>query len=268
MNRWIHHFLLSSSLVGALALVPGAVAFASDAAPSEAGAHHGPRGRGAGLIGAALRLDSLGADQRAAIEKLVQDRRSASAPVRSADAQVLTLLATQVEQAHIDPQGLASSLAAEQSAANAQAAAESSALNQLHSILNATQRGQLVDGIASSHAGHGGRDAGPGGTNEGKGRWLARALDLTPDQQAEIRANLQAERGEAGGMHHTRGARGAMLQAFRGDSFDASAFVETHNAGEWSEKLAAAVVPVLTPAQRATFAGQLRHRAARESKRA
>jgi hypothetical protein len=56
-----------------------------------------------------------------------------------------------------------------------------------------------------------------------------------------------------------------MLQAFRGDSFDATAFVRAHDRGERIEKLAAAAVPVLTPAQRATLADQLRRRAAHES---
>src|SRR5437016_2620644 len=107
MNRWIRTALLSSSLIGALALLPGAVAFASDGANGQAGPHcHGRDGRGAGLLGAAVKLDSLTADQRAAIEKLIAARHVAGVPMRQADAQFLTALAQQVEQAKIDPQGL------------------------------------------------------------------------------------------------------------------------------------------------------------------
>ena len=47
MNRWIRTALLSYSLIGALALVPSAVAFASDAAHGEAGPH-GHKGHGGG----------------------------------------------------------------------------------------------------------------------------------------------------------------------------------------------------------------------------
>ncbi len=261
MNRWIRNALLTSSLVGALALVPGALAFASDGGHADGAAHRHHSGR-SGLLGAALKIDSLSADQKTAIEKLVQDRRTAGAPVRIADAQVLTVLAQQVERAAIEPQGLAASLAAEQSAANAEAAVDRDTLNQLHGVLNATQRGQLIDGLAQAHgAGH---DGGKGGHGEGAGgHWLGRALDLSPGQESQIRASLEAGRGEASAGSH--GEHGAMLQAFRGDSFDAGPFVKAHNRGEGAEKLAAAAVPVLTPAQRATFADQLRRRAAHES---
>ena len=272
MNRWIRNALVSSSLIGALALVPSAVAFASDAAHGDAGPH-GHGFRGGGLLGAALKIDSLTADQRAAIEKLVASRRAAGVPVRQAEAQLLTILAQQVEQAKIDPQGLSASLGAEQSASNAQASAERDALAQLHSILSSAQREQLVDRI--SQAGHGhegkegheGREAHEGGHDGHGGRWLGRALDLTPGQEAQIRANLQAERNGAPDAHVGHGGeRAALLQAFRGDSFDPSAFVKAHDRGIGMEKLAAAAVPVLTPEQRATLATKLRERAAHESK--
>jgi Spy/CpxP family protein refolding chaperone len=265
MNRWIRNALLTSSLVGALALVPGAVAFASDAAQADSGAH-GHRGQGPGLLGAALEIDSLTSDQRTAIEKLAQGRRAAGAPVRAADAQMLTVLAQQVERARIEPQGLAASLAAERSAADAQAASERDALNQLHSILTSAQRGQLVDALTQGHAAHSGGH-GKGHHEGGEARWLGHALELSPGQESEIQANLTAA-GSAAGDGGARGEHGKMLAAFRGDSFDASAFVKAHNRGEQIEKLAAAAVPVLTPSQRATFADHLRRRAAHESKQA
>ncbi|MGH7734663.1 MAG: hypothetical protein ACREOE_13445, partial [Gemmatimonadales bacterium] len=232
MNRWIRSALVSSSLIGALALVPGAVAFASDAAHGQAcpGCHGG---RGAGLLGAALRLDSLTADQRAAIEKLIAARGTAGVPVHQAEAQFLTVLAQQVEQAKIDPQGLSASLAAGQNASNGMAAAERDALTQLHSILSATQRGQLADGIAQGRHGHDGPkdgEAHEGGHGGRGGRWLGHALDLTPGQEAQIRANLEAGRSGAPDAHAGHGGeRGKLLEAFRGDSFDPSTFVKAHN---------------------------------------
>jgi Spy/CpxP family protein refolding chaperone len=276
MNRWIRTALLSSSLIGALALVPSAVAFASDAAHGEAGPH-GHEWHGGGLLGAALKLDSLTADQRAAIEKLIASRKAAGVPVRQAEAQLLTILAQQVEQAKIDPQGLSASVHAEQNASNAKVAAGRDALAQLHAILSAAQRQQLVDRIEQARHGHEGDERGKGreaheGGHEGPGhggRWLGRALDLTPGQEAQIRANLEAERNGAPDAHAGHGGhggeRGKLLEGFRGDAFDPSTFVTAHVRGVGIERLAEAAVPVLTPEQRATLANLLRQRAAHES---
>jgi prefoldin subunit 5 len=61
------------------------------------------------------------------------------------------------------------------------------------------------------------------------------------------------------------GAHAAMLVAFRTDSFKASAFVSVRNPGEHMGRVALAMVPVLSPSQRATFASHLRTRAQHES---
>jgi Spy/CpxP family protein refolding chaperone len=266
MNRWMRNTMLSASLAGVLAIVPGAIAYAHDGgheAGHEAG-HHGHRG---GVLQAALGLDSLSAEQRASIEQLVAGRRTASVPVRQADAQVLTVLAQQVEGAAIDPAGLAPSLSAEQAAADAEAAVERDTLGKLHSILTPVQRGQLVDKIGAAHSPHE-REHDHAGKGERSHEWFGPGLDLTADQKAAIHARLEAahQANPGAGPHSERGERGKMLEAFRGDTFDPTAFVVAHNRGEHMEKLAAVVVPVLTPAQRATLATHLRERAAHESK--
>ncbi len=264
MNRWMRNTLLSASLLGALAVVPGAVAYAHDA-DHGAGHEKGRHGHGGGLLHAALQLDSLTPEQRAAITELSAQRKTASVPVRQADAQVLTVLARQVEAATIDPQGLAPSLSAEQSAANAEAGIERDTLARLHSILNAAQRGQLVDGILARHASHdGGHEREHARDGDGHRDGFGFGLDLTPEQRARIHAAFAAERQGDGGQG-PQGEHVKMLEAFRGDAFDPNAFVVAHNRGERMERLAAAVVPVLTPAQRATFASHLRTRAAHES---
>src|SRR5580704_2482000 len=117
MNRWIRRVVMFTSLAGALALLPGAVAMANESAAGEHAKHgHGHHG---GLMSAALKLDNLSADQRSQIERLEAQRKAANVPVRQADARVLTELAHQVEQAKIDRDGLKSSLSAEESAAQA-----------------------------------------------------------------------------------------------------------------------------------------------------
>jgi len=252
MNRWIRRTVMFGSLVGALALVPTAIAYAHDAQEHAKEHHHGHR---AGLVGAALKLDSLTAEQRASIEALVQQRKAATVPVRQADAQVLTVLAQQVEQAKIDPQGLASSLGAEQSAAATETAVDRDTLNRLHAVLTPAQRGALVDRIAAARGQH------PHERGDARGkRQFGRGLDLTPQQEAAIQANLRAGR-PANDATAPKDPRPNMLDAFRGDSFDASTFVQAHSRGEHMEKLAAAMVPVLSPSQRATFANHLRTRA-------
>ena len=85
-----------ASLAGAVALVPAGVAYAQQGGSSAHQGHH--KGHRGGLVGAALKLDSLTPAQRTAIEQLVQTRKTAEVPVRQADAQVLTVLAQQVER--------------------------------------------------------------------------------------------------------------------------------------------------------------------------
>jgi Spy/CpxP family protein refolding chaperone len=257
MNRWMtRKTLILASLAGALALAPVAVAYAHDAKEHMKEHRHAHRG---GLVGAALKLDSLTAEQRASIESMVQQRKTASTPARQADALVLTALAQQVEQARIDPQGLAPTLSAEQSAAATETAVDRDTLNRLHAVLTPAQRAQLVDRIEAARGEHPQKR----GDEKNKGRF-GHGLDLTPEQRAQIAANLTANH-PAGDATGPNGQRGKLLEAFRGDSFDASAFVEVHSPGEHMERLAAAMVPVLSPSQRATFASHLRTRASHES---
>jgi Spy/CpxP family protein refolding chaperone len=270
MNRWIRTAGVFGALAGALALVPAGVALADDASPADA-AHHAHRGhQHEGLIHEALKLDSLSSDQRAAIEKLVDQKRAASAPVRAADAQVLTALAKQVEQANIDANALAPVLAGERSAATAESAVERDTLNQLHGILTSAQRSQLVDRVEAK----GGRmhawthDAGsPGSANAGgpHGPW-GHELGLTPAQESQIAANLRASWSADGGAGPMRGARKAAIESFRGDTFDGGTLAKVEHRGEMAEHVAAAMVPVLTPAQRALFANTLRDRAAHKTR--
>jgi Spy/CpxP family protein refolding chaperone len=257
MNRIIRNTVLSLGLAGVLgaaAITPARMAFADTGTQEHAHRHGGDR---QGLLGAALKLGSLTPDQQSAIQQLIAQRRTARAPIRQADAQVLEALAHQVDQATIDPQGLAPTLNVEKGAVASEVAVEQSALNRLHALLTPAQRTELVDGIEAHFGRHmGARDAGAGGEHEGWGGG-AHGLGLSPEQRATIRATLKADGGVGQGRAHMH----ALLEAFRGDSFDAGTFVTGFAPGEMAEKLAAAMVPVLTPAQRATFASHLRARA-------
>jgi Spy/CpxP family protein refolding chaperone len=264
MNRWIHRLVTFASITSALALVPAGVALAQDAQPqgqAHPGEHH-RRGRHQGVFGAALKLESLSSEQRSQVEQLVQARRAASAPVRQADAQLLTVLAQQVESAKVDAQAQTPSLAAEQAAQTSEVQVDRATLARLHAILTPAQRNQLVDAI-EARAAQGHQDA-EGRTHvTGNGFGGAR-LGLTPEQKAQIRANLgEAPRGE---RKVERGPMHAALESFRGESFDASAVARVQPKGEREARLTNAMIPVLTPNQRTTLATHLRNRAAHESR--
>jgi Spy/CpxP family protein refolding chaperone len=262
MKLWIRKTVMSGSMTGALALLVGGIAMAQQAPALDTKHHHGHH---AGLVGQALKLDSLTLEQRAGVKELVVERRSARTPVRQADARVLSQLAQEVEQASIDAQALAPSLNAENTAAVAESAAEKDTLNRLHALLTPAQRNQLVDRVESEHArAHEGPRAG-----HGRGEGWGQKLGLTPEQKSQIATNLRAERPASapGGEEHARRpdqeqeSRSA-LEAFRGDSFTPDALVHVERGGERAEILARAMVPVLTPAQRKALADSLRQRAA------
>jgi Spy/CpxP family protein refolding chaperone len=262
MNRWIHKLVTLASVAGTLALLPAGVALAQDAPPQaqqEAGhAHGGHHAHGPRLLGAALKLDSLTPAQRSQIEQLVAQRRAAQVPVRQADAQVLTVLAQQVEQAKVDDAALAPSLAAKRGAAAAAQQVDRAALVQLHAVLTPAQRAQLVDGIEGRFAQGRAAWAGKGGPGGGR-------LGLTDAQRAEVRANLQAQ-GATAPSPQARAQRKAALDSFRGDSFDASALAQSGRGEDREMRMTRAMIPVLTPNQRATLAGHLRQRAAHEAR--
>jgi len=261
-----------ATIAGTLALVSAGAVFAQTpgSADPTAPANHAPRHRG--LIGRALELDSLSPAQRTAIEQLAQESRTARAPVRQADAQLLTSLATQVESGTIDRQALGPALQARQSAALSAQVAGRDAIQKLHDLLTAAQRTALIDSIESSAD----RPERDGGARAGMFDRIAVRLGLTSAQRQQIAANLSAERqgrakATAPDRVSLRQARETWLESFRSDSFHVgSAAPDRARAAmdrrvERTQDLLQAAVPVLTPAQRAQVASRLRARAARES---
>ncbi len=275
MNRWINRIVTVASLVGAVALVPAGVAYAQQAATSAQspdGGHRKGHHR-MGLIGAALKLDSLTPAQRTAIEQLAQTRRTAEVPVRQADAQVLTVLAQQVEQASINRAALAPTVSARETAAVAARNVDLDTVQKLHDLLTPAQRGQLIDGIEAHFQGHADAGAGKGGHRGGRLGMIAKKLGLTDQQKAQIASNLRAERqaeGTPAQRPDFRGAGKAWLESFRGDAFNASASASNipqmmQRRANRMEDLMTAALPVLSPAQRSELSTHLRARAAHES---
>jgi Spy/CpxP family protein refolding chaperone len=267
--RAITRVILAASLTGSIAVGGAGVAMAQTAQPgADASARHTHRG---GLVAQALRLESLTPQQRAAIEQLAGTQRTAEVPVRQANARILTALATQIEQASIDPQALAPSVQARDGAAVAARGVERDTLQKLHDLLTPAQRGQLVSAVEAGFPPRaGGHDGGAAG---GPLAHLERELGLTAEQEQQIASNLHhAADSQVAGTRATQLAAGkAWLESFRSDTFNASAGTldrlgRMDRRSERLESLVQAAVPVLTPAQRAQLATHLRQRAAHESR--
>jgi Spy/CpxP family protein refolding chaperone len=296
MNPWIGKVVLFASLSAPL-LVGSGLAMAQSAATAPAaeagagGGHHGHHHR-EGLLGRALKLDSLTSDQRAQIEQLVQSERTAHAPVRAADAAVLTALAQQVESGAINENALAPTVQARQSAEATAHSSQQDALVKLHGILTSAQRSQLVDAIEAGMASHAGHPHGGGDHNHGMLSHLSSELGLSDQQTQQIASALHAQHAShANGGAPPNAASAATsatppheawLESFRGDSFSPTppsstpgqsggAFAQGHahpdaRKGMRMEHVLEAAVPVLTSAQRTELATLLRARAAHESR--
>jgi Spy/CpxP family protein refolding chaperone len=211
-----------------------------------------------GLVGAALRLDSINSAQRSAIEQIAQQRRAADVGVRQADGLVLRMLAQQVEAGSVKPQLLRPGLSAEESAAAARSTVDASTLNQLHAILTPDQRNQLIDRVQARIA----ERQEQAGEEPFQGS-LAQELQLTPEQRSQIQANLQAQGGGRTGITEAQGRMTTFFDAFRSESFDATQFARARAPGEHLARVVQAMMPVLTPTQRGVLAGHLRKAAAR-----
>lgn len=162
------------------------------------------------------------------------------------------------------------------------------ALNTLHKTLTKEQRVALVAAIESHKGKHGhmGDGEGPKGEHEGmkhhKGgeghafgpMHMLKDLDLTADQQAAIEKELQAnkpakpteaEREAMKAQHEAfKKELDARLQTFAADDFDANAYVAPiangPKMGAHGDRFVAdlaAIVPLLTPAQREKLAAKL-----------
>ncbi len=256
-------------------------------------------------------LDALGdvalrPDQRPQIEQLAKDAEARHAPVRQATEALMLAVADQVQAGTVDKAALQPKIDAVQAAMAAAKPGDAAALEKLHAILDASQRGAYIDALkakwherrdddrAAAGMGGGGAAPGPGAGGGGMGfgplAHLGAELKLTDEQQTKIRQAIFAQwaagasdgaAGAAapgaaagpgpGGKHDWHGARdriNKMTDAFRSDHF-VVAELDTDHAGKdfMTEhgdrmfKLAATVLPILTPEQRTTLATKIRDRA-------
>lgn len=207
-------------------------------------------------------------DQRKEIEAMAQDAETRHGALQAAHKAAAEELASEIEKGAIDPVAFGAKVDAAASAAEAARPADRAALQKLHELLDPSQRAAFVD--AMEKRGH--EKMGGHNPRERMAEWCA-DLKITDAQRDQIKDALKAqfEKNHGEGMrqmraHHEKAKK--TLDAFREDKFaiDEVAPLEDlrAHAKEGSEKiagLASAVLPILTPEQRAIAAKKIRDRA-------
>jgi Spy/CpxP family protein refolding chaperone len=236
-------------------------------------------GRGGGgmrLIRQAIESLSLSDAQRAKVQQLADTAATRHALTRTAFKDIVDMVAAQIEDGRINRVALQPKIAAIKSQLQTTHAADRAAIEQLHGVLTAEQRTQLVTTIEKRMAEHRGRRdhawRADGATEATRGRdhflgkWAA-DLQLTPQQLDQIRPLMRAR---LGGRHHKAAFDGMrdhlskMLTAFKGEKLEMSSLTPVFDpqlADGRGEKMLSgieAALPLLTPAQRVTLAQKLR----------
>ncbi|HSZ83390.1 MAG TPA: Spy/CpxP family protein refolding chaperone [Polyangia bacterium] len=256
---------------------PATAATAEDDAESSALMEHHRYHHGGVALFIAMSLDTLGVspEQRGAIEKIQADLRVETQPVHEAERELLGTLADGLGDTGFDAAKVDGAVSRVSLAATGVHDAAAKTLNELHDILTPPQRVALVDKVEAHWAvwrEENDGDASPlPRADRGHLAALTNELGLTPDQVAKIRARLAD--GGKGVAPLDRQEVAAQLRAF-GDAFCADAFdarvlgtklpTDTRLVGWGAGHLARVVEtmgPILTPAQRATFAQTLRNHA-------
>jgi len=241
--------------------------------------HHGGM---AALIGMSLKdLTDLTADQKTAIEKIKSDLHAKMEPVHQANLGVEMVLADGVAAGAVDRTKADAAIAQLTTAAAGLHDATADAINQLHGVLNATQRAALVDKLTAHWQkwkdAHGQDEQGsePKPKEGGPLAHIQKALSLSDDQVAKIKASFADGVKAAGQTHDHKEVEGhlqAFATAFKADTFDAKSLSTDNDANKhiasWGATRMArffeAVAPVLTPDQRATLSAKIRERANKE----
>jgi Spy/CpxP family protein refolding chaperone len=238
--------------------------------------HHGGM---AILIGMSLTdLTDLTADQKTAIEKIKSDLHAKMEPVHQANLAVETTLADGVAAGAVDRAKTDAAIAQLTTAAGGLHDATADAINQLHGVLNATQRAALVDKLSAhwqkwkdAH-GHDEDGQGPKPNEGGPLAHVQKLLGLSDDQVAKVKASFADGVKAAGQTHDHKEVEGhmqAFATAFKADTFDAKSLATENDANKhiasWGATRMArffeALAPVLTPDQRATLSAKIRERA-------
>ena len=251
---------------------------------AEARPHRGGGFAHMGKLKKAMKKLDLRADQRVAVESLAKDMKAKAAPIRKLRQQAIKELAAGVRAGKIDKARAQQLMAQAKSQAEALKPEFQTALNKLHSILDAKQRAQLVDLLKKKRGEKFSKMRGMGGKHRGKMQKMAKELGLTDAQKDQIqdvmyaqfkknRGEMRAKRGEMRAKWGQRKAdMKAAAEAFKSDSFDARSLAAfQHRPGFAKQKgqrmiaFSEAVLPILTAEQREKLATMIEKRASRKA---
>ncbi len=231
------------------------------------------------VFGEALGEVPLRPEQRAEIEKLATEADARHAPTAEGRKELMLAFADQVEKGTIDKAALQPKIDRVTADFEKIRAEDRAALNKLHAILDAEQRGAFVDALESRMKGKHGEHSRGRMEGFGKLKQLAEDLKLTDAQKSQIRDALRdahehgREHGKGHGPWKGRGHGKHPLEAFRGESFDLDKVAPQHDADkarpmgafgvERMSAMAEKILPILTPEQRKIAADKLRAMAAK-----
>ena len=239
--------------------------------------HHRHHHHGGFAMFVAMSLDTLGAtpEQQPTIAKIQADMHAKMQAAHDAEKVVLLALADGVTAGTIDTAKVDAAVETEKSTSAGIHEAMIDTLNQLHAVLTPMQRSALADKVQAHfdvwrHA----NDADGAAANDAHGHQLeelAGQLELTADQVSKIDASFAASMRGAAPFDRAQAEQhvNAFAAAFASDTFDAktlpSAGPANSRVASWGVmrmvRLYEAANPVLTPAQRAKLADELRRHA-------
>lgn len=215
-----------------------------------------------GPLKVALADPTLSAAQRADVEKIVAESTARHAASRVARQALAEAVAVQVEKGSIDRAALKPQLDAIATAH----AADRAELEQLHAVLDPTQRAALATELESKSAharkGRGEKHEGTESRRDRKDKMAAWAKDLklTSEQTLLIRASLAMHRGERGRDRHAKQDKAQLFESFKSDQFVMPPH-EGRGGAKSTDRLLGmveTVLPLLTPEQRTLAAQKIR----------
>ena len=223
-----------------------------------------------------LSIETLGVspEQKAKLQAINDQLKAQIEPAHQASRQLITLVADGVAAGTVDRAKVDAQLAVLATAAATASDASTTALNQIHGVLDASQRAALVDKVEANW--HIWRDVNheeKAGSQERNDRLADFAQDtgLTADQTAKIAAALSASGNDPSSQLDPAEMDSYMTTfraAFVADAFDAKTLGSANQASAHVARAGAGrmahfyevVTPLLTPDQRTKVAGHLRDR--------
>jgi Spy/CpxP family protein refolding chaperone len=252
-----------------------------DESAADLGEHHRHHHHGGVTMFIAMSLDSLGVspEQEKAIEKIQGDLFAKMEPAHVAEQNVINVLADGIAAGKIDDAKVEAAIEGVKTASAALHDASVASLNQLHEALTPEQRAALVDKVAAHWAvwkESNAQEEKPDSAHHGQIDWLAKDLNLGPDQVDKIRATF-AEKVKNHPLKFDPAQVDAHIQefgtAFKGATFDAktlphAGFAQQHLAVWGTRRMAhfyEAIDPLLTPDQRTKLSATLKAHASAKS---